>query len=425
MFRRRRASRRVDLWQRVATVTHALVDTIASSATTFGVGLVAAILLPVEKLGLHQVFFVFSLLLSAVHFRRNGTTLVRLGSLRCLSHRQLIAGQRKMALSGALWSILIALPAGYFLGVPRVPLGDLLPFVAGSAAVSVALPLRDMQRTLGHVTGNRGTSAIVSILQFGATAMALVVIATFGGEEYLLLSFGLTCLVSAIYGTYRLRFRLSSEEVFSAQTRTTLRFSIVNALPQINALWGNLVLTTLYGVTVVGQAAASGQIGQGLFLFITALNYATIGDSTRAGGSGNLVLALKARRCYIRGSVGVFFVIIGLLLVPNTHMFLNRLLPNAFSVDGLVFAYLGGVLLERISQCFVNELTGAERFESLTRIEVLVAIVGVLVPFSALGVGVFAIPLALACTGICRIVFLRKDLEKVYSVSLEESFARS
>lgn len=403
-----------------ANLVWSLGDTATSALATFLVGVSASVLLAPTKLGWYQLFFLYALLSQGIVYYRHGAPIVRAVAVRSLSQVDLKKHMQLMLRGGAVTACTTAAPVIYCVLQSPADARDAAILGIGAALTIAFLPVRDCMRAIAHVEGRRNIAFMSSVVQLIVVTCGLVYF-WFDKEAAvgLLIVFGMASALAAVAGAL-LILRGATFPAMAAPEHHKLGpwgFAFASVLPQISLLWAYLLLGETKGAEVVGYATAASQFGQGLFLVMTALNFATLGMSTRGGSSGGIEgerIARGARALYATGSLAGCLIIGALLVLPGTRSILSELIPLAYAIPGLALSLLAANLLGRSGVPLVNELIGAGCYGLVGQLERRVAIMAVFLSFSALLVGPFSIALVIGGAGITRRLLLAAYTARIY-----------
>lgn len=404
---------------RIRSLFAALADTGVAAASTFLVGITAAISMQADILGAHQLIWSVTLLLSLIPFQRWGSMILRQRSLALFSKSAFLLACRRMLVLALCLSALLVLPAVYLTSVLDMNWSVVLKLGLGGMLVTVALPFRDSLRGYVHVSDRRLLAVAASCAQLVVTILGIIgVVTRLVSASWLLAIYGMGLLAACclvFWGLSRLEWAPHSDDAEAAP----LGLVMGSMMPQLGGLFSSWLVGSVRSLSVLGYLAAASQIGQGLYMFVNALNMLFLSDSTRAGAKRDRGLAIATRRRFavLVGVAGL--ALLPILVVPHFVPAFARWMPNAYVIPFLGVGVLLAIYVERLCLPLVNELTGAGRFGSLARVQVIGSLVSITACLSVWLLGAFAVPFGMALGGLVKYMLLARSLRDNYATPSE------
>jgi hypothetical protein len=341
----------------------AVTDAIASSAATFGIGLVAGSSLDAAQLGVYALFvsaFVFLAVLPTQYaYIPAERSLVATPSTEApmlLRH-----ARRRGVLVGSVCGLG---PLILDMEVSRtVPWRSLLVANLFCALLIVVSPLQDHTRRSLHLLRQSVSAAQASVLQLLVVAFAVSILHVTHLRSPIWMPFAI--LLAANLASWALASRRLPYRSSGVHSKICLSGAPLLVLAGIAPAAGTFVLSymvaKLAGPVHLGHAEAARLVAQPVFVLAIALSAVLARNSMEAGRLGQPANALRSRRRFsltIVGATASYAFVVGL---PTPWNPFAHLLPLAYHVRFLVMITLISQLLTALGTTQRLELIGARR----------------------------------------------------------------
>ncbi|HEX6536600.1 MAG TPA: hypothetical protein VF041_18585 [Gemmatimonadaceae bacterium] len=412
-------------WRRAVmrrhTVAAGVLDAALSSLASFAVGLYAARLLDPVQLGAYALAFTAYGLAVTVPAQLTFTPL----EIAAVSYQQPVRLRfiRRSLVLGGLSTLLPALAIpGWMLFAPRaIPIEVAVGLSVTAVATAIVSPPQDHLRRMLHIAGVSWCATVVSVVQLVVVATGLVAL-RLGGAPPWWAPFGalaLANLVSLITGLVLARRREHAAAVPAIRITDVMRSGrwmlLTSLVPTGAAFIASVIAAHIAGAAILGHAEVARLSGQPVMVLAIGLA-ATLGPGIVAAAQARE--PRRARRV-TTGFVAVIAVAAGayLALVGGRWRWnpLAWLLPNAYTIPGLVAVTILANVTHGISYPARVEALGAGKEVALTKVELVGNAVRVAIAGAAGVLGAFVIPLGILVVGVVRWLGCRVVLRSHYT----------
>jgi O-antigen/teichoic acid export membrane protein len=396
-----------------------LVDAGLSSLATLGVGVYAARSLPTAEFGTYALFFsAFSvaavLPTQLVLVPAEVATLLargaeRLSVLRWGWRRGVpIAGAAALAASTAAW-----------LGA-RASRDVLWAFAVTMASCAVASALQDHVRRSLHMAGAHWRAAVVSLVQLLTIVSVLAVMELTGVRDVWrpFTALAVANLVSLSVGYVLSRHELRGVAVPNYRVMGLARsgqWLLLVELATSGALFlSSTIITRLASAEALGYAESARIIAQPLYVLTVGLSASMWPRSMEAAAGRSREAARRIARL-----TAAVMLVAGVLygaatIVPWWGNPLGALVPQAYTVEGLVGLSVLGFVVIGVSFPPRTELIGAGMEKSLASVAVLAGVLQCAAAFTAVWLGPFARPIGVALFGTVLVLGCWRQRKALY-----------
>ncbi len=401
-------------------VSAGLLDAGFASLATFALGIVAARYLEPSVLGIYALF--------AAAFR---TASVLPAQLLLLPVRvKALALSTRQRLGVATYTVRIATPtaalaalattAAVFPALAAVSSAELVALIVTTVATAFLSPLQDHVRGLFHLAKASWGAAFMSGVQFfTAVVSATAMLATKVDPVWIPMgALAVANAVSLTTGLILARRLGESTPDWHVSRRDLIRsgrwlLAGRFSLPASNLL-ASTIVTTVAGPAILGLAEAARVVVQPVPVFSLGVMAALSPQSMQAARDKDRRAARSISRTYLRlmGTLGVVYFAI--VAVPWAGNPLAALVPNAYTVGGLVAVTLLANLVYALPRPYRSELIGADRTAVMASSEFAGGAVRTLVAVTASLTQAFAMPLGLLALGTVRWVAFKRFVRALY-----------
>jgi O-antigen/teichoic acid export membrane protein len=290
--------------------------------------------------------------------------------------------------------------------------------------VVVLSPLQDFLRRMLHLSGRSWHAARVSLIHLGVVALGGAVV-TLGLVPLSApwIPLGLLALANAVSLTGGMALsgsKLSGAASSSPEGRANPLPSggwllVIGLFPNVAAVLVSLALVHMRGPELLGYFEAARIVAQPIPTLALGLGAVLGPRAMRAAHSRRRTearrIAAQFRTCL--GAVGMLYLLaVG---IPHRGNVFARLVPEAFTIPGVV-AFL---IVAYVAMCMAlpsqNELLGAGRFRFLAATEAVANAARVACVFLVGFIGIFALPVGILAHALLRLGILRIGKRRIYA----------
>jgi O-antigen/teichoic acid export membrane protein len=404
-----------------------VLDASFASLATFVSGLVAVNVLDAADLGIYAVFFsafIFGQLIAyqLIYVPAEIVSVSRTGVLRLTVLDDSFRLGALPSVGGASLVLLAALTTA-----PLASTSLTVALTVTAFAATLLSPSQDHVRRTLHIANRSWKAAAMSLTQFLVTLLAT-------GIMLLLdvpvgwIPFG--ALTAANFLSLTLGLVMAARDRHGATSDTRLGFSELVAqgrwlllqasLPAGAAFVTANIITYLAGPEAMGYAEAARIVAQPIVVLAAGLIYPLRPRAMEAALARDLRTSNRVELIYIS-----MVVVGGLAYIPvaGGAWFWNpmqRLVPAAYEVPGLVVATILANIVVASIFLFVNEMMAAGRGRTLAFLNTIGGLVRIAVALSAGLIGAFARPLSDGAGELAVAAGLSRSRREVYGVAAED-----
>jgi O-antigen/teichoic acid export membrane protein len=398
-----------------------IIDASFASLATFAVGLAAVNFLPDAERGIYAIYFT-AFLLGGVLPRTLILTPAETETVAFPQEQRIALVPRSISLG--VWPALVGASAALLAAAVAAPLTDstiILPFTLTTAVAGALSPLQDHVRKMLHFGGLSWMAAWVSVVQFGVTIAAILVLRQ-TGIELAYLPFGalsLANLLSLSFGwvatlRHRRRHPTPARFEFRSLAQRGRWLLLQAAAPSSAGFLAAAIITRLAGPEALGFAEAARVVSQPILVLATGLAVVLSPRAVEAAMARDLDTARRNRHLYL---VVVATAGVGYLALAGWAWDFNpmtAIVPSAYEVSGLVALAIAANMATASIFLQFNELLGAKLETTLARISWGTAPILLLGAATAGSTEAFARPLGRLGEAVAKSVAQRTALIRHY-----------
>jgi hypothetical protein len=297
--------------------------------------------------------------------------------------------------------------------------------MAGTAALAAAIsPLQDHVRRVLHLAEQSWKAALVSAVQFIMVIGGLFVGVSLDAPQWW--TFGSLVVANAISITIGLLLAWTTPDP-GVHSHWTLRgffesgkwLLAAGLVPAVAGFGASALVSAIGGPELLGQAEGARQIAQPLLVLTLGMTTVFSPRLMEAASRRDRARSASLTRWFNASVLAIALVMFATIGGSWPWNPLVQLLPNSYTLPGLVSAMLVANALLSIGSPLREQILGARQNKEMAGIESVAAIGRVASAFTVNSLGAFAIPVSIATTGIARLAGWQRYLRGFYRSTIE------
>jgi O-antigen/teichoic acid export membrane protein len=352
---------------------------------------------------------------------------VEIGSVEVPRERRMALLMRSVLLGAGpavLGALMVALCMWIWVLVSAPAIADrvVIELAVPTMATAFISPIQDHLRRLCHLSGKHWRAAAISAVQLLVASGAILGLRQMGRH---LAWAPFTALALANLLSFLFGLLVARRELGSCPLRTSLAALLhkggwilaAGLAPSGAGFLARVIVSRLIGVAVLGYVEAARIVGQPLVVLAAGLTAIVMPLSMEAARRADVVTARRVSWLFDSSLFVLGLVYLGAVEFSWPGNLLPKLLPNAYTVPGLVAATVLANILFNTAHPYRYELFAAGAERSVANIEIVGNIIRTLIAGCAAVLGAFAIPAGIAALGAARWIGCLGCLKSYYEAA--------